>query len=123
VIGQTITIGHIAHILLALPAAPTAIFATSNALTMGAVAAIKTRGLRCPEEVSVIGYDSYEWQDVFSPRLVTVQQPAYLIGKRAAELLLDRLAGRKMGPPETVVLRTNLVIRDSCAPPCAARRS
>jgi LacI family transcriptional regulator len=100
--------------LLELADAPTAIFVTSNALTIGAVAAIHARGLRCPQDVSVIGYDSYDWQEVFQPRLSTVKQPSYLMGQRAAELLLERIAGRKKGPPEKVVLRSSLILRESC---------
>lgn len=100
--------------LLDLPEPPTAFFATSNALAIGAVAALKARGLRCPGDVSVIGYDSYEWQEVFQPRLSTVKQPSYLMGQRATELLIERITGKKKGPAEKVVLRSSLVLRDSC---------
>ncbi len=102
--------------LLALPEPPTAIFATSNALAIGTVAALKACGLRCPDDVSIIGYDSYDWQDVFAPRLCTVQQPAYTVGKRGTELLLDRVTERNTSAPQTIVMRTTLVLRDSCGP-------
>jgi LacI family transcriptional regulator len=102
--------------LLALPEPPTAIFATSNALTIGTVAAIEARGLRCPDDVSVVGYDSYPWQDVFHPRLSTVKQPAYQIGHRAAQLLIQRLNGERT-EPERITLRSTLVTRESSAPP------
>ncbi len=102
--------------MLALPEAPTAIFATSNALAIGTVAALKAQGLRCPEDVSVIGYDNYDWQDVFSPRLSTVQQPSYLVGKRAAELLVERVSERGPSAAQNIVLPTSLVLRDSCGP-------
>jgi LacI family transcriptional regulator len=103
-----------ASALLALPERPTAFFVTSSALTIGTVSAIQARGLRCPQDASVIGYDSYEWQEVFAPRLSTIKQPAYLIGQRAAELLLDRVSGKKTGAREKLVLRTTLLVRDSC---------
>lgn len=99
--------------LLSLPLPPTALFATSNSLSVGAVSAVEALGLRCPRDVSVVGYDDYAWQDVFHPRLTTVAQPAYEIGRRAAELLLDRLAGRKTGPSERVMLKARLVVRES----------
>jgi DNA-binding LacI/PurR family transcriptional regulator len=102
--------------LLALPRPPTAIFATSNALGIGAVGAVEARGLRCPDDVSVVGYDSYPWQDVFHPRLTTVRQPAYQIGQRAAQLLIDRITGKKLGPPERIVLSASLVVRESSGP-------
>lgn len=102
--------------MLALPRPPTAIFATSNALGIGAVGAVEARGLRCPDDISVVGYDSYPWQDVFHPRLTTVRQPAYQIGQRAAQMLLDRIAGKKVGPPERIVLSATLVVRESSGP-------
>lgn len=112
--------------LLSLPKPPTAIFATSNALGIGAVGAVEARGLRCPEDVSVLGYDSYPWQDVFHPRLTTVRQPAYQIGQRAAELLVARVTGKRQGPPERIVLQASLVVRESTGPlaePASGRRA
>jgi LacI family transcriptional regulator len=95
---------------------PTALFVTSNKLTIGAMAAIHDRGLRCPQDISVIGYDDYDWEEAFRPRLTTVAQPSYLIGQRAAELLIARILGQKSGPAEQVVLPSRLVVRESCGP-------
>lgn len=100
--------------LLAQNPAPTALFVTSNRLTIGAVSAIANRGLRCPEDVSVVAFDDYDWQDAFRPRLTTVAQPAYTIGHRAAQLLIARITGDKTGPPEEIVLHSQLVVRESC---------
>lgn len=102
--------------LLALPNRPTALFATSYRLTIGVMSAIESDGLRCPEQISVIGYDSYDWQDVFHPRISVIAQPSYLMGARAAELLMSRLASRKTGPPEQILLQSTLVLRESCGP-------
>ena len=102
--------------LLARSPRPTALFATSYRLTIGVMSAIESDGLRCPEQISVIGYDSYDWQDVFHPRVSVIGQPAYLMGARAAELLLARLSGRKTGPPERILLQSNLVLRESSGP-------
>jgi LacI family transcriptional regulator len=95
---------------------PTALFVTSNKLTIGAMAAIHDKGLRCPADISVIGYDDYDWEEAFRPRLTTVAQPSYLIGQRAAELLIARILGQKSGPPEQVVVPSRLVVRESCGP-------
>jgi LacI family transcriptional regulator len=95
---------------------PTALFVTSNKLTIGAMAAIHDRGLRCPQDISIIGYDNYDWEDASRPRLTAVAQPSYLIGQRAAELLIARILGQKSGPPEQIVLPSNLVVRESCGP-------
>jgi LacI family transcriptional regulator len=100
--------------MLDLTPRPTALFITSNRLTIGAMAAIHDRGLRCPEDVSVIGYDDYEWEEAFRPRLTAVAQPSYLLGQRGAELLISRILGNKSGPFEQVVVPSRLVVRESC---------
>ncbi|HUG53046.1 MAG TPA: LacI family DNA-binding transcriptional regulator [Vicinamibacteria bacterium] len=102
--------------LLALPVPPTAIFAASYRLGIGTMSAIQTHGLRCPEDVSVIGYDQYDWQDVFHPRLTTVAQPTYLLGARAMDLLIRRMRTGP-APPESILLKSSLTARDSCCPP------
>lgn len=93
---------------------PTAIFATNARITLGVMAAINSRGLRCPEDISVLGHDGFDWQTVFRPRLTIVEQPAHLMGTRAAELLVERIAGRVEGPPRRIVLEPELVVRESC---------
>jgi LacI family transcriptional regulator len=102
--------------LLDLSPRPTAVFIASNKLTIGAMAGIHDRGLRCPQDISVIGYDDYEWEEAFRPRLTAVAQPSYLIGQRAAELLIARVLGQKPAGYEQVVVPSKLVIRESCAP-------
>jgi LacI family transcriptional regulator len=108
--------------LLATPSPPTALFVTSNALSIGAVAGVQARGLRCPDDVAVVGYDSYDWQEVFRPRLTTIEQPAYLMGQRAAALLTGRITGSSSGPPVKVVLDTKLVVRESAGARAATAR-
>ncbi len=93
---------------------PTAIFATNARLTLGVIAAIKSRGLRCPDDISVLGHDGFDWQDVFEPRLTIVDQPGQLMGRRAAELLIGRITGTINGPVRRVVLNPELVVRESC---------
>jgi LacI family transcriptional regulator len=102
--------------LLDLDPRPTALFVSSNKLTIGAMAAIHDRGLRCPGDISVIGYDDYDWEEAFRPRLTAVAQPSYLIGQRAAELLISRILGQKSGDAEKMVLPSRLVVRESCGP-------
>jgi LacI family transcriptional regulator len=103
--------------LIDLDPRPTAVFIASNKLTIGAMAGITDRKLRCPQDISVIGYDDYEWEEAFRPRLTAVAQPSNLIGQRAAELLIARVLGQKSGDPEKVVVPSRLVVRESCSPP------
>jgi LacI family transcriptional regulator len=100
--------------LLASGDPPTAIFATNARITLGVMAAINSRGLRCPDDVSVLGHDGFDWQTVFHPRLTIVEQPACLMGTRAAELLVQRIGGTLTGPARRIVLNPELVVRESC---------
>lgn len=93
---------------------PTALFSLSNRSGIGALKAISARGLRCPEDIGLVSYDDYEWQEAFRPRLTTVGQPAFLVGQRAGELLIARILGKGPPTPESVVLSSRLVVRESC---------
>lgn len=74
--------------LLACSNPPTAIFATTDYMAIGAIRAIQERGLRVPEDISVIGYDNVAVGSYMAPRLTTVHQHSRLLGKRAVEMLL-----------------------------------
>jgi LacI family transcriptional regulator len=106
-----------ANDLLNLATPPTAIFATNNLMAIGLMRAVADRGFRCPDDISVAGFDDFEWASVFHPRLTTVAQPTYDMGAKAAELLLSRLNGSCTAEPQEIVLPPSLVIRDSCAAP------
>ncbi len=110
----TVADGYAAAVqLLSRPDRPTALFVTSNRLTMGVMAAVEAEGLKCPEDISVIGYDNYEWHDVYHPKMTTVSQPTYLMGARAADMLIRRITGTLSGPPQHMLLKSTLVIRES----------
>lgn len=100
--------------LLDLPAPPTALFVTNNLMTIGAMRTILDRGLRCPEDIALIGFDDFEWASVFRPRLTTVRQPVYAIGETATRLLVDRIEHRRAGEAVEVCLPPTLVVRESC---------
>ena len=72
---------------------PTAVFTTNYDITMGFITAARERGLRIPEDVDVFGFDSVETCSMMKPPLPVVHQPDQLIGKTAAQYLLDRLDG------------------------------
>jgi LacI family transcriptional regulator len=109
--------------LLALRPRPTALFAANNLMAIGAMLALRAAGLDCPADVSLACFDDFEWAGAFHPRLTVLRQPTAEIGRRAMELLLERLAPGKNGtaPPHRIALRAELVVRDSCAPPRGAR--
>lgn len=99
--------------LLSRPNPPTAIFATNNLMTIGAMQAIRKLSLRCPGEVSVVGFDDFEWAEAFDPPLTTVAQDPYGIGRQAVGLLLGLLSGDRK--PEQVRLPVELRVRGSVA--------
>jgi len=107
--------------MLQLPNPPTAIFACNNRMTMGLMRALRHLGLRCPQDVSVVGFDDFEWSELFNPRLTTVVQPSHQMGEVAAEMLIQTLMGSdqhtQSGERNCIVLKAELRVRESTAPP------
>jgi LacI family transcriptional regulator len=93
---------------------PDAVFCTNNFMTLGMMRAIHSRGLRCPQDIAVAGFDDFPWADSFRPQLTAVSQPAFAIGEEAVRLLVDRMSKRRIGRGIKVMLGTELVIRESC---------
>lgn len=100
--------------LLVLNERPTAVFAGSDTMALGAIKAIEAAGLRVPEDISIIGYDNVEWSDYITPRLTTVKQDRDKIGARAAEILLNSINGEGNNYTKEIVPVT-LIKRDSCS--------
>jgi LacI family transcriptional regulator len=102
--------------LLELPDRPTAVFATTDQQAIGVLRACGDRGLRVPEEISVVGFDDIPLADLVNPRLTTVRQPIEQIGRLAVERLLLRM-GLTDEPAQRWLLDTELRRRESSAPP------
>ncbi len=106
--------------LLCLPDPPTAIFAFNDGMAIGVYHAASLAGLRVPRDLSVVGFDDYQPLDQWLvPPLTTVRQPLAEMGAAAARMLLD-LAQGTVPQPRRLELATEMVIRESTAPP--ARR-
>lgn len=103
-----------ANILLRSRLRPTAIVTGNDLMAFGVLQAIREAGLRCPEDISVIGFDDLELSDMTDPPLTTVHQPGYEMGVAAATIFLKRLSA-KSRPPERLILETQLKIRQSVA--------
>jgi len=104
------------HLLTHEAARPTALFVTSGLMIISALQAINRVGLRCPEDIALVGFDDFEWAAVMYPRLTTVCQPTYEIGQKAAQLLFERLEKRD-APTQVVRLQPQLIIRESSGAP------
>ncbi|GAA2400934.1 LacI family transcriptional regulator [Catellatospora methionotrophica] len=102
--------------LLQLPEPPTAIFASSDQMALGVYEAIRRQGLRVADDVSVVGFDDLPEVRWSSPPLTTIRQPLSEMGMVAARTVL-RLAQREKIESPRIELATELVVRDSTAPP------
>lgn len=102
--------------LLDLPEPPTAVFAASDQMALGAIEALRRRGLRVPEDMSVVGFDDLPEVRWSAPPLTTVRQPLADMGKLAVHTVL-RLARDEPPDSTRVELGTDLVVRSSTAPP------
>lgn len=110
--------------LLALPDAPTAVFAGNDLQALGVYDAARERGLRVPEDLSVVGYDDIAPARWVSPALTTVHQPLRRMGVEAARMVLDPSARATGDGVARVELATHLVVRAStAAPPAPDRRA
>jgi len=98
---------------------PTAILAGNNKLLLGVLQELERRGIRIPEQVSLLGFDDYLWNRYFNPSLTAVSQSTYEMGKCAFGLLLQAMSGEhQAGASEKQIrLPTELRIRNSTAPP------
>lgn len=101
--------------LLSLPEPPTAIFAFNGTCTLSAFRALRDRGLRIPEDVSLLGFDNYRWTGLSDPPLDVLEQPLEAMAHAAVETLLAAIGGAQ----ETVRRRfpAKLIVRGSCGPP------
>ncbi|HWG02544.1 MAG TPA: LacI family DNA-binding transcriptional regulator [Trebonia sp.] len=101
--------------LLDLPERPTAIFAGSDQQAFGVYEAARQRGLRVPEDLSVVGFDELPVARWASPPLTTVRQPLAEMGRTAAQMLGDMIDGASLRT-NRIELSTELIVRESTAP-------
>ncbi|MFI6246056.1 LacI family DNA-binding transcriptional regulator [Streptomyces sp. NPDC051016] len=105
--------GEATATLLSLSVPPTALVTANNAMTIGALRALRARGLSVPDDIALCCFDDFAWADLFSPRLTAIAQPSREIGAEAVRVLLERLASPDR-PARTVRLPCAFVHRTSC---------
>jgi DNA-binding LacI/PurR family transcriptional regulator len=115
--------GHrLAKALLLRKHRPSALFVSNGMMALGVVQALEEVGLDCPTDIAVAVFDDLPMAEVYRPHLTAVAQPAYEIGSQGAELLINRIEGKK---PERervrVLLEAELRIRESTRPARRAR--
>ena len=94
--------------LLDQPDHPTALFIGNNLLTIGALRAIRERGLSIPDDIALAVFDEMDWTFLIEPTLAVVAQPTYELGRTATELLLKRIEG-DAGPTREIVLSPTIL--------------
>lgn len=107
--------------LLSLKGSPTAIVAMSDIMALGAYQAAREKGIRIPEELSVVGFDDIPEAQLVTPRLTTLSQPGYEKGLTAGRMLLELVRhGNEPVTRPAERLPAELAVRESVAPPASA---
>lgn len=101
--------------LLDRPAPPTAIFALNDRMALGVIRAAAARGLRVPDDLSVVGFDDIALATLLTPALTTVSQPGFALGGAAAQIFFQLLDGEALD--RSAALPTDLIVRGSTARP------
>ncbi|WP_408009091.1 LacI family DNA-binding transcriptional regulator [Pseudalkalibacillus sp. A8] len=89
------------------------LFIANNIMTMGSIKCINDNGLLMPKDIAVIGYDNYDWTKITTPPLSVVNQPAFDIGFKAAECILNRINNKDQIKANHIKLKAHLKIRKS----------
>ncbi|HCM25783.1 MAG: hypothetical protein A2Z99_08940 [Treponema sp. GWB1_62_6] len=101
--------------LLNAASPPRAIFACNDLMAIGAMDAIKTAGLRIPNDVALVGFDNIRMSALVDPKLTTISYPAHRIGTIAARLLFDMIeTGTELSEREEIYIQPELKVRRSC---------
>ncbi|MBN1265653.1 MAG: LacI family DNA-binding transcriptional regulator [Anaerolineales bacterium] len=95
------------------PSHPDAVFAASDMMAAGAIRAIRESGLKVPEDIAIVGFDDLPMNIPINPFLTTIRQPIYRFGVSAVDTLMDQINNR-ISEPQRVIMKTELVIRESC---------
>lgn len=103
---------YLAKKFLSLKERPTAIFAINDMTAFGIIQEFLEKGIKVPEDISIIGFDNIEFSTMITPPLTTVNQPSYETGKHACKLLLEKMEDEKF-KDISITLQPSLIIRKS----------
>lgn len=103
--------------ILAQSNIPDGVFASSDPTAMGAMQAIREKGLKIPKDIAVVGFSNWLFSSMMDPPLSSVDQPGFEMGQEAAKLLIRHIEVKSKNnieaPAETKLLKTKLVVRES----------
>ncbi|MGB7116239.1 MAG: substrate-binding domain-containing protein, partial [Anaerolineales bacterium] len=99
--------------VMAKTSPPTALFCANNFISIGALKSLRDSGLRVPEDVALVGFDDLPVNMVIDPFFTVAAQPAYEMGQRGTELLIERLTGGAPDECQEVILPIEIIVRKS----------
>jgi DNA-binding LacI/PurR family transcriptional regulator len=105
--------------LLQIDCPPTAIFAANDLMALGVIYAVQDAGRSVPDDMAVVGYDNRDFTRIFRPQMTTINMPVYEMGHKAAELLVEQIAGGEA--VDEVKVAGTLVVRETCGASAAMR--
>lgn len=91
----------------------TAIFTFSDFLAFGIMKALREEKLKIPDDVAVVGYDDIEFSSILEIPLTTVHMPKYRLGMEGTNMLIDEIEGKNSGKPQKLVIKPELIVRES----------
>ena len=95
----------------------TAIFCTNDAVAIGAMKCLLSQGIKIPQDIAIVGYGNLKYSDFLKIPLATVSQPAREMGRESANMLLERINGKKKASKQ-IFLKTELIVRESSGGHC-----
>ncbi len=93
---------------------PDAIFCANDTTALSVIIHLKEKGIKVPEDIAIVGFSNEPFSEVVTPSISTVKQPGFLIGQKAAQLLIQQILHNNDNHDyKTIVMPTELIIRDS----------
>src|SRR5665648_928963 len=107
-------IGHLAgpQNLMSLQNPPDAIFCGNDTTALSVMIYLRDKGIRIPQDLGIVGFSNEPFSKVVSPSISTIAQPGFEMGQKAAELIIRKIENKEI-TYQTIVLHTELIIRDS----------
>ncbi|HHW02624.1 MAG TPA: LacI family transcriptional regulator [Thermoanaerobacterales bacterium] len=99
------------------PLKPTAIFFINNLMALGAVAALNEMNISIPFHISICAFGDFKYYNILNPTMTVVNQMAYDVGKKAAELLIEKIKNYNHWVPKKIIIPADIIIRNSCSKP------
>jgi LacI family transcriptional regulator len=100
--------------LLQNEVAPDGIFCANDTTALSVIIHLKEKGIKVPEDIAIVGFSNEPFSEVVTPSISTVKQPGFMIGQKAAQLLIQQiLHNNENSEYKTIVMPTELIIRES----------